>query len=288
MKKKIGIFDYILVILMILLILTWLFPFWYIFVISVSTPEAYLNSKYNLWITDFTLDQYINILQSDAVMRALFVSIGVTIAGTALALLLTIPCAYAIAHTEFGASKLFSLITIIPMLFTGGLIPYYLQVARLGLPDTFFVLFVPVAVSSYNLLIAKSFMKTIDRNMEEAAYIDGANNIQVFIRIVVPLSIPLITALGMFYGVALYNDYFTPMLFLHNRDLYPIQLLLREMVINNEGISRIASQMRGNRGFVPEPFKMACVIVGLLPIIIAFPFVQRYFTTGIMLGAVKE
>ena len=288
MKKKIGVFDVVLNSFMVVLIFLWLFPIWYVFVIAASTPESFLNNRSHLWITEFTVENFINVFQTDAVPRALFMSISVTTVGTAFALLLTIPCAYAIANTKFGAAKFFSLITIIPMLFTGGLIPYYLQVVRLGLPDTFWVLFLPVAVSPFNLLIAKSFMRTLDKNMEEAAFIDGASHMTIFTRIVAPLSKPLIAALGLFYAVALYNDFFTPMLFLHNRDLYPIQMLLREMVINNEGLSRIAAQMRGARGFVPEPFQMATVIVGLLPIVIIFPFIQRFFTSGIMLGAVKE
>jgi len=288
MKKKYSIFDVYISIVMGTLILLWVIPFWYIIVISVSTSSSYLNDPYHMWFHEFSIAQYQNIFKSGTIPQALFVSAGVTICGTALALLLTIPCAYALAHTQFGASKLFSIITIIPMLFSGGLIPFYILVSQLHLPDTFFVLFLPVCVSSYNLLIAKSFMRTLDRSMEEAALIDGASQMIIFIRIVVPLSKPLIAALGLFYGIGFYNDYFTPLLFINSNKLYPIQMLLRNMIINNEGMSSIAANMMGTKNFVSEPFKMACVVVGLVPIFIVFPFVQRFFTTGIMLGAVKE
>jgi len=288
MRKKLSVFDIIITAIMVLLILCWIFPFWYILVISVSTSQSFLNDPYHLWFHVFDITQYKNVFQSGTIPQALLISIGVTVCGTLLALLLTIPCAYVLAHSQFRMSKPFSIITIIPMLFTGGLIPYYIVVSSLRLPDTFFVLFLPVCVSSYNLLIAKSFMRTLDRSMEEAAFIDGANYMQIFARVVAPLSKPLIAALGLFYGVGFYNDYFTPMLFINRQILWPIQMLLRNMVINNEGMSTIAATMMGSKNFVEEPFKMACVVIGLIPIFIVFPFVQRYFTSGIMLGAVKE
>jgi len=288
MKNKLSVFDIVMAIVMGVLILLWVIPFWYIIIISVSTSSSYLNDPYHLWFNEFSITQFQNVFKTGTIPRALFISFGVTVCGTTLALLLTIPCAYALAHSQFRSSKAFSIITIIPMLFSGGLIPYYILVSQLHLPDTFLVLFLPVCVSSYNLLIAKSFMRTLDKSMEEAALIDGANQILIFSKIVVPLSKPLIAALGLFYGIGFYNDYFTPMLFINSNKLYPIQMLLRNMIINNEGMSSIAANMMGAKNFVSEPFKMACVVIGLVPIFVVFPFVQRFFATGIMLGAVKE
>ena len=285
MKRKHYTFDYINIIIMILFIFFFLFPFWMVLVISFSTQEAYAHG-YHFFPRSFTIEEYIRVFENGAIPRALVVSGFITIVGTALSLLLTIPCAYALSKTRFFCKKVFSAITVFPMLFSGGLIPFFLVVSGLGLSNTLWALIIPMAVSPFNLIIAKSFMTTIEVSLEESARLDGANDIQIFIQIVAPLCKPLITAMGMFYAIGYYNEYLMPILFIHSRSLYPVQLVLREMVINNVTLGPIASA-RAAVGNI-EMFQMASVIVGIIPILLVFPFAQKYFVSGVMLGAVKE
>lgn len=285
--RKFDLFSFCNNIFIILCIFACLFPLWYIFVISVSTVDSYARDPYHFWPHVVSFAEYARAFQLGNIPRSLVVSIIVTVVGTFLSLLITLSCAYAISHKQFSASKVFSKITIFPMLFSGGMIPFYIVVTRLGLSNTLFALFLPTCISVYNLMVAKSFMSSIDPSMEEAAKIDGASDLRIFTSIILPVSKPLVTTLGMFYAIAYYNDFFNAMFFITKRDLYPIQMLLREMIINNQAMQSLTASVANAKMTATEPFRMACVVIGVLPILLVYPFVQRNFAKGVMLGAVK-
>jgi putative aldouronate transport system permease protein len=287
MKKQFTLFDGVNYVLLTLAALFCIFPFWYIFVISVSSPMSYANDRLHFWPKVIQFTEYQQALVTGGIVNSLGVSALITIAGTLLSLLLTIPCAYALSKERVRMKGFLSGLIVFTMLFNGGLIPYYLVVTKLGLTNTLWALILPMAVSAYNLIIAKNFMANLPQDLEESAKIDGANDLKIFVSIILPLSKPLIAVMALFYGVAYYNDYFNAILFISSRDLYPIQLLLREMVINNISMSSNVGSA-GEGVLRADIFKMACVMIGLLPILLIYPFLQKYFIQGVMLGAVKE
>jgi len=262
-----------------------IFPVWYIFVISVSTGQSYISDKLHFWPKAFSLAEYSRAILAGGITHSLGISAIVTVAGTIFSLLLSIPCAYALSKKRLRGRNIFLTLIIFTMFFNGGLIPNYLLVVKLGLKNNLLSLVLPLAVSTYYLLIIKTFMTTIPPSLEESAKIDGYNDFGILIKIVFPVSMPMIAAISLFYGVQYYNDYFNALLYISSRKLYPLQVLLREMVINNIAND---SSVGGDSTLTGEIFKMACVILGIIPILVVYPFLQKYFVTGIMLGSVKE
>lgn len=285
MKRKLDLFDIVNYLVLGLISLLSIFPIWYVFVISTSTAQSYINDKYHFFPKAFSLTQYYNAIISGGIVRSLGISIIITAAGTILSILLTVPCAYALSKKRLRGRRFFLVLIIFTMFFTVGLIPRYLLVVKMGLKDNLLSLILPMSVSAYYLIIAKTFMSTIPESLEESAKIDGYSDMGILIKIVFPISMPMIAAVALFYGVVYYNDYFNALLYISNRSLYPLQYLLREMVVNNIANS---SSVGGDSTMTGEIFKMACVIIGIIPIIIAYPFLQKYFVKGLTLGAVKE
>lgn len=285
-NKRSNLFDTINYIILSIITFLCLFPFWYILVISLSSARSYASDRLHFWPKALDFSEYIRALVSGNITHSLMISVIITVCGTIFSLLLTIPCAYALSRERLRFRRVLSGLIVFTMLFNGGMIPYYLVVTKLGLSNSLLALILPMAVSAYNLIISKNFMATIPASLEESAKIDGANDIIIFAGIVVPLSKPVIAAMALFYGVAFYNDYFNAVLFISSRNLYPLQMLLREMVIANVSMNLNA----GMAGLTQkaEIFKMACVVIGIIPIVLVYPFLQKYFVHGVMLGAVKE
>ena len=262
------------------------FPFWFVFVISTSSAETYMNDRLHFWPLVLDFSEYYRVVFHSGVPQAFMISMIVTVAGTVLALLLTIPCGYALSRPQFHPRKVLSAMVVFTMLFSGGMIPFYIVVTRLRLQNTLWALFLPMACSAYYLILSKNFMTTIPTSLEESAKLDGASDILVFVRIITPLSKPLIAAMALFYGVSIYNNYFNAVLFMTNRDLYPLQMLLREMIVANT----MRSELSGGGAMTQkaEIFKMATIVVSMIPILCVYPFLQKHFVRGLMLGSVKE
>jgi putative aldouronate transport system permease protein len=261
-----------------------LFPMWYVFVISISTGESFLADNYHFWPKAISFLEYYRALASGGIVRSLLVSFMVTTFGTIVSLLLILPSAYVL--TKRFPGKYFILFMILfSMFFTIPLIPRYLLVTGLGLRNTLLSLFLPIAVSPYFLLIARNYYDGIPQSLEESARIDGANDLRIFLNIVLPVSTPIVATILMFCAIQYYNDYFNALLFISSRSLYPLQYLLREMVINNIANN---TSVGGDSTYTGEIFKMACVVLAIIPPLLAYPFAQKYFVTGMTLGAVKE
>jgi putative aldouronate transport system permease protein len=245
-----------------------------------------MNDRLHFWPRVLDFSEYYRVIFHSGVPRAFLISIIVTSAGTVLALLLTIPCSYALSRPQFHPRKILSALVVFTMLFNGGMIPFYLVVTKLKMQNTLFALFLPMACSAYNLILSKNFMNTIPISLEESARLDGASDIRIFTQIVTPLSKPLIAAMALFFGVRIYNDYFNAVLFMTSRDLYPLQMLLREMIVANT----MRSDMSGGGAMTQkaEVFKMATIVISMIPILCVYPFLQKHFVRGLMLGSVKE
>ncbi|EMS69214.1 carbohydrate ABC transporter permease [Ruminiclostridium cellobioparum] len=284
-RFKFGIADILIYLVLIIFSLAILLPMWHIFVISTSSPEVYLRDTYHLVPKSFSLDEYKRAFSSlGGIINSLFVSIKVTGLGTALSMLLTSMGAYVLSKKGLPGRNFLFKILVFTMFFSGGLVPFYVLVKNLHLDDTIFALTIPLAISTYNLIIMKNYFASLPESLEEAAKIDGYNDVQILFKIIIPVSKPVFAAVSLFYGVAYWNDYFMATLFISSNNMYPLQVVLRQMIIQNlvmaqVGVATVASN--------PEQFKMACIIIGIIPVLIIYPFVQNSFSKGIMMGAVK-
>ncbi|MBO9610091.1 MAG: carbohydrate ABC transporter permease [Paenibacillaceae bacterium] len=260
------------------------FPLWYVLAVSFSTYEQYLRSDLILWPQTWVSDAYRYILDNDRFVRSIGLSIGVTLLGTLLSSLFTTTMAYALSRS-FPGQKVILLLVLFTFLFGAGMIPTYLIVRATGLIDTIWALIVPGLISSWNLIVIMQFFRQIPSELQESAFLDGANDLTVFSRIIVPLSKPALATFGLFYAVGYWNAYFNGILYLNNAKLWPIQVLLRQIVVVNDPSALASDQL-----FVKPPaqmIQMAAIVVATVPILLVYPFLQKYFAKGVMLGSIK-
>ncbi|TBL78518.1 carbohydrate ABC transporter permease [Paenibacillus thalictri] len=255
-------------------------PFAYIVVSSFSATEALIP-------TVFTLDGYRYIFSTKTLLRGLGVSIYITVVGTLLNLLFTSLMAYPLARkTLVGRSPLL-LLVLFTMLFSGGMIPTYFIVKGVGLIDSLWALMLPGAISAFNLIVLKNFFQQIPDGLEESAKIDGANDLQILTRIVLPLSLPAMATFSLFYAVGHWNAYFNAVLYLNDAAKWPVQVLLRQIVILSQGNIGDSTQMDQDAVIQPQSVKMAVVVISTIPIMLVYPFLQKHFAKGVLLGSVK-
>lgn len=266
-----------------------LFPLYYVFVMSITPiSEVLKNGGFVIVPSGFTLDAYKAIWDSPTVPRALQITILITVLGTALNLAVTALLAYPLSKKSLPGRNIFLFLIVFTMLFSGGLIPLYLVVRGTGLLDTIWALIIPGMVSAFNMLIMKTFFENLPDEVEEAAKVDGCSDVAILIRIVLPLSTPIMATLGLFYGVTHWNEYFKGIMYLTDRSLYPIQVVLRAMIQTPNISSELQLQNPGQvHQLPPETIKMAVVVAALLPILAVYPFLQKYFMKGMLLGAIK-
>lgn len=254
-------------------------------VLSASlTPyeEVIRSGGYSLLPNKVTLEAYNYLLTQSAVPRALGVTVFITVVGTAINLLLTTLIAYPLSRRDLPGRTLLLIVVIVPMLFNSGIIPLYLIVQKLGLINTVWAMILPNAVSGFNVLVMKSFFESLPDELVDAARIDGASEMRILWSIIVPLSVPVMLTVGLFYAVGHWNEFLQAILFVRNPDLYPLQVVVRNLLLQ--------SQNTLNNVDVVLPtvtLKMAAVFVASLPILLVYPFIQRHFTKGVLLGSIK-
>ncbi len=231
-----------------------------------------------------SLGAYVTILSGGRVLRSVIVSVCVTIVGTLLSLLVTTMLAYALARRGllFGRAMLF--LVLLTMLFSAGLIPVYLTVRALGLLDTYAALVLPVLVSAFNTVVMRSFFMALPEELTDSARIDGASELRIFVEIMIPLSKPILAAIGLFYAVGYWNSWFSALLYLNDPAMHPVQLVMRTYLVNRADIPVEAL----SEFLPPQPaLQMAILVISLVPIACVYPFLQKYFTKGVLTGAVK-
>ncbi len=262
-----------------------LIPFIHIIGSSFATPGELATRDFVLIPRTFTLDAYRYILSTSTIFRAMGVSVFVTIVGTLLSLLFTAFMAYALSKKHLPGRRVLNFLVVFTMLFSGGMIPTFIVVNRVGLMNTVWALIIPALINAFNLIIMRSFFQGIPDSLEEAARMDGCSEFGVFWRIVLPLSMASIATIGLFYAVAYWNTYQSAILYINNSNLWPVQVLLRQVVIVASGVNADASAV----DIVPpaQSVKMAVIFVATLPMLIVYPFIQRYFVKGAMVGSVK-
>ncbi|MFH5182481.1 carbohydrate ABC transporter permease [Paenibacillus sp. TAB 01] len=280
--------DGIIYVLLSLVAAACVIPFIYILAASVTAPEELIQKGFVLFPTKFSLVGYEYILSTDVILSSLAVSISITVAGTLANLLFTALMAYPLAQRDLMGVSLFMKLVVFSMLFSGGMIPTYLVVKETGLLDSPASLIIPGLISAFNLIIMRSFFQQLPDGLEEAARIDGSSDIGILFRIVLPLSAPVLASLALFYAVGHWNAYFNAILYINDSSYWPIQVWLRQIVILSQGGIGDSSQF--SEDFVPPPaetIKMAVIVLSTLPILIVYPFLQKHFAKGALLGSVK-
>lgn len=283
--ERIG--DVILYIVLALIAAAMFFPFLYIGMISFSSLADYLRSDVIFWPSQWVTDAYRYILGSQAFVRSLRVSVLITVGGTFVNLAFTSTMAYALTRQHLG--RRFLLLAIVfSMLFSPGMIPSYIVVKELGLINSLWSLILPGAISPFNLIVMRQFFLSIPEEVTEAALLDGANELQIFWKIILPLSKPALAAFSLFYAVGHWNNYFSAILYLNDPAKWPIQVVLRQIVILNQPTAALGnSQALLEHIPPPETIQMAAIIVATVPILIVYPFLQKHFAKGVMLGSIK-
>jgi ABC-type glycerol-3-phosphate transport system permease component len=275
------------VILVVIAILM-LFPFVYVLAVSLSSNQDVIKGGLILFPAHPTLDAYRAVLGGGAITHALQVSIGVTIIGTAGSMAFTTTLAYGLTRTrQAPGTKIVLYLVLGTLLFSPGIIPNYLLIRYLGLLDNYAALVLPGLINAFNLIVIRQFFMNIPEELTDSAYMDGANAAQVFWHIVLPLSKPVLAVIALFYGVGYWGDYFTALLYLNDSSKWPIQLVLRLYVIQGEPVTN-GVQAVASRPMPPsEAIQMAVVVLATIPILLVYPFLQRYFTRGVLTGAIK-
>lgn len=280
--------DGIIWLILIAVVLVVMYPLWFVVIASFSDPTAVSTGNVTLWPVGFSLDSYRMILADGRIWRGYFNTIMYSVIGTAVNLLVTIPAAYACSRREFKPRRLIMLFFTFTMFFGGGLIPSYLLIKQLGLLDSMWVFILPGAFGAYNFIIARSFFESsIPEDLRDAARVDGVSYYGFFLRIVLPLSGAILAVIGLYCFVSHWNDYFTGLIYIRTQDKQPLQVVLQNILLANQtdqgsvGMSAAQSQNLGDQ------IKFGIIIVSTLPLLILYPYIQKYFNKGVMIGAVK-
>ncbi|KQX49146.1 MULTISPECIES: carbohydrate ABC transporter permease [unclassified Paenibacillus] len=270
-----------------LVALTMILPVMYIVAGSFASDLEIGSRSFFLIPKEITFDAYKFVFKDNTLPRSLFVSVFITVGGTLVNLLFTFTMAYALSRRHMIGRNVVLNLIIFTMVFSGGIIPTYLVVKGLGLLNTYWAVMLPVAINAFNLIVVKSFFQEIPGELIESARIDGCNDIGVLWRIVLPLSKPVIATFALFYAVAHWNDFFNALIYLSDAKKWPMQVLLRQIVLLATGSLDMGTY---DPTYVKPPdqsIKMAIIVVGTLPILMVYPFIQKYFAKGVLIGAVK-
>lgn len=266
-----------------------IFPFLNLIAKSMSSEAAVISGQVNIWPVDLQFGTYSYVISDNLFQSAFINSVIVTVTGTILCLIMTSLSAYPLSKPKLRGRKIFILMFVFTMLFSGGLIPTYLLIRELGLINKLPVLFLPGMISVFNMLVIKSYFENIPDALEESAKIDGASNFRTFVQVVLPLSLPVLATIALFYAVGFWNDFFSAMIYINSPGLKPLQLYLKELLASANNIFLNLEMIDVNKAMniSPQAIQAASIIVATIPILLVYPFLQKYFVKGVMLGSVK-
>ena len=288
-KKKFSFGQMIMCAIVLFFVIICLYPFLNVVAYSLSDSTAVMSGKVSIFPVNFQLDAYKQILKQAQIWISMQVSIIVTLSGTLIGLALTVCAAYALSKEDLKGRSVITGFILFTMYFGGGIIPTFMVVKGLGLYDSIASLVIPSAMNVFNFIIMRTFFKNIPAELKEAAFIDGATDMKILVKIVVPLSLPIIATVGLYYAVAYWNDYFSALLYIQTPEKFSLQLRLRQILFADQlnNLGNAVSDDSAAVKIMPETLKMACITLTTLPIIIIYPWLQKYFVKGTMVGAVK-
>lgn len=291
--KRANLFDYINYGAFTIIILLVLYPLYWILIASISNPNDINAGKVLFLPKNIVFEGYRQVFISDAVITGFINSILYTVTGTMVNLVVTLTAGYSLSRKDLPFRGLIMVLFIIPLYFSGGLIPTYLVVDSLGLVDTFWVMIIPNAMSVLNVILARTFfLNTIPRELLDSAYLDGCSNYKFFTRIAVPLSTTLIAILIIYYGVGHWNSYMHALIYIRTPKRYPLQVILRGILIESNEFNNIFNMLvpdesEMERAHVTQLIRYAIIVISNIPILITYPFLQKYFEKGVMIGSLK-
>ena len=285
-KKKITIGTALNYHLIILLTFVCLYPFLNVLSISFSGYDAVLSGGVTFYPIDFSMEAYKQILGRSTIWTSMRTTVIITLLGTALSLVLTTFAAYALSINDLPGKKVLTGMILFTMYFGGGMIPTFLVVKNVGLYDTLGALFIPQSISVFNFIVMRTFFRELPESLQDAARIDGASYMQILVKIILPLSLPIIATMGLFYAVGYWNSYFEALIYIQDVNKYTLQLRLRSLLFGSELTTNSADNIAGTM-VLTQSLKMAIVVVSTLPILVVYPWLQKYFVKGVMLGSVK-
>lgn len=300
-KKKIKrskedvIFDTIIFIILSIIFLIVAYPLYFIIISSISAPEAVAGGKVVLFPVDINFRGYAEVFKDDRIMRSFINSIIYTFCGTLINLAVTLPTAYALSRSKFVLKKFVTTFYLITMFIGGGMIPTYLVVQKTGLLDSMWSLIIPGALGVYNMIVARTFFQqNISEELYEAAEIDGCSHARFFFKIALPLSGAIIAIMVLYYGVGHWNAYFNALLYMQTEKKFPLQLVLRSILVQNEAqlnqaasASAAAREAAQKQRELVELMKYSLIIISSIPVLVMYPFIQKHFVKGVMIGSVK-
>lgn len=285
------VFDSIVTCLLILLVIVTVYPFINQLAISLNDSTDAIKGGIYLWPRKFSLDAYSFVFENESLFKASLMSLLRVVIGTSTGVMTTALLAYVVTIKGFSGRKFMRRIFIITMYFSGGLIPFYLLIVKLGLTDTFTIYWLPTLISAYHMLIIASYMQEIPDSLTESAMLDGANYFQIFTKIILPISVPVIAAICVFTGVRHWNSWFDVMIYNPSGDFDTLQVFLRRMLLEVEALEKLQDQQAAMTEFATltaETVRAATTMIVTIPIALIYPFFQKYFISGITMGAVKE
>ncbi|TMV52299.1 carbohydrate ABC transporter permease [Paenibacillus mesophilus] len=270
-----------------LMVLT-VYPLVYVAFSSVSSAESLMAYNGILWKPlGFSLEAYVNVFRNPMILKGYGNTFFVVVVGLVFNILLTAFGAYALSRKSLVYRKKIMLFIVFTMFFSGGLIPFYLTVKGVGLNNTLWALIIPQAINTFNLILMKTAFESIPDALEESAKMDGANDFVILFRIILPLSMPVIAVMLLYYGVSHWNSWFHALIFLQDRSMYPLQLVLREILLQGEASAMAVGATDADAAMLSVTLKYATIIVATVPILLVYPFLQKYFVKGALIGAIK-
>ena len=285
MKDKV--FKIITISVVVVIAACCLFPFLHVLAVSFSDKTAVIRGEVLLWPQSFKLSAYKAVFNNKGLMDSMWFTLILTVVYTVFSLIMTILCAYPLSYPGLKLKSPILLYILFTMYFSGGMIPGYLNIKSLGLLDTFWVLVFPTVLSTYNMILMKSFFQAMPRELEESAYVDGANDFVVLIRIVLPLSKAMLATIALFYAVSRWNGFMDAILYINDESMYTIQLRLRQMIQASQVSSMMEEIPEMKADLIAETIKAACMAFSMIPVMIVYPWLQKYFVKGVMIGSVK-
>lgn len=286
MKPKWNWFDALNALILSGIVTACLYPFVYMLAVSLSDSASIASGEVWLWPRGFNLDMYQYVFEDGRVLKGYKNTLIYVISGTAISLIVTALGAYALSKTKMVMGKPILMLIVFTMFFNGGMIPTFLVVKELGFVNTIWGMVLPGAVGTWNLLIMRTFFMGMPQELEESGKIDGLSEIGIFFRIVLPLSKPVLATIGLYYAVGMWNNFMGPLLYLRDADMQPLQVILRNIVLSGQ-LTGTDGPVVGDIVVVEDGLKFATIMVSTLPILLVYPFIQKYFVKGALIGSVK-
>jgi len=283
-------YDAAIAMILILLCFAIIYPLYYMLIVSISDGNAVLRGEVNWVPLGPTLNAYKYIFQDPMVITAYSNTLKYTFVGTLICVVMSALCAYPLSRSRFYGRSLFTALVLFTMFFEGGIIPNYILINGLGLINTMWAIVLPSAISVWYMIIMRTFFQQIPNEIHESGYMDGANDMQIFVRIIIPLSVPVFATMTLFYAVWHWNSFFPAMLYLNERALYPMQIIMRNIVVQGDLAGIAAAAVETSAGSINVTglnLKYAVIYVTITPILAAYPFIQKYFVKGMMVGSLK-